>query len=103
MSLSSATLYTLTGSMNKFIVAFVGIWLFNESREPRYVASIAVGLAAGGLLPFVKVRRRGGRDGGAGGAAGGRSKSGASAAVQQGFEGFNQRPPPPVPSARPRR
>ena len=52
---ATQTLYTLTGSMNKFIVAFVGIWLFNESRDPRYVASIAVGLAAGGLLPFVKV------------------------------------------------
>lgn len=57
MSLSSATLYTLTGSMNKFLVAFVGLWLFNESREPRYVASIVVGLAAGGLLPFVKMKQ----------------------------------------------
>lgn len=58
MSLSSATLYTLTGSMNKFAVAAAGLWLFGESREPRYVASIVVGLAAGGLLPFVKMKHR---------------------------------------------
>lgn len=58
MSLSSATMYTLTGSCNKFLVAFVGIWAFNESREPRYVASIVLGLAAGGLLPFVKMKQK---------------------------------------------
>ncbi|KAI8465517.1 MAG: GDP-mannose transporter, golgi apparatus [Monoraphidium minutum] len=58
MSLSSATLYTLTGSMNKFLVAAAGMWLFAEGHQPRYVASIVLGLAAGGLLPFIKMKAK---------------------------------------------
>jgi GDP-mannose transporter len=59
VSLTTATLYTLTGSCNKVLVAAAGIWLFGESTEPRNLASIAVGLGAGALLPFVKMRSSG--------------------------------------------
>eukprot|EP00877_Chromochloris_zofingiensis_P011944 jgi/Chrzof1/7002/Cz02g07080.t1 len=54
VSLTTATLYSLMGSLNKVVVAAVGIWLFQESTEPRNLASIIVGLAAGALLPFIK-------------------------------------------------
>jgi hypothetical protein len=46
------------------------MYAFGESREPRYVASIAVGLAAGGLLPFAKMKQRAPPPASAGAAAG---------------------------------
>jgi GDP-mannose transporter len=58
VSLTTATFYTLTGSCNKIVVAAAGIWMFGESKELRNLASIAVGLAAGCFLPFVKVRTK---------------------------------------------
>lgn len=56
VSLTTATLYSLVGSFNKVLVAAVGIWWFGESTEIRNLASIAAGLVAGTLLPFVKMR-----------------------------------------------
>lgn len=56
VSLTTATLYSLVGSFNKVLVAAVGIWWFGESTEIRNLASIAAGLIAGTLLPFVKMR-----------------------------------------------
>lgn len=56
VSLTTATFYSLVGSFNKVVVAAVGIWWFGESTEIRNLASIAAGLIAGTLLPFVKMR-----------------------------------------------
>ncbi|WIA14498.1 hypothetical protein OEZ85_003019 [Tetradesmus obliquus] len=56
VSLTTATFYSLVGSFNKVVVAAVGIWWFGESTELRNLASIAAGLIAGTLLPFVKMR-----------------------------------------------
>lgn len=56
VSLTTATLYSLVGSFNKVLVAATGIWLFGEPTEIRNLVSIAAGLAAGTLLPFVKMR-----------------------------------------------
>jgi hypothetical protein len=39
------------------LVAAAGIIMYNESREPRNIASIAVGLIAGSLLPFIKSKQ----------------------------------------------
>ena len=74
VSSTTATLYSLTGSMNKVLVAVIGIWMFGESTAPKSLGSIGVGLAAGGLLPYIKMRqgpRGGGGGGGGGGGAGG--------------------------------
>ena len=54
MSRTSATLYSLTGSMNKVVVAVVGVWLFQERATPVNLVSIALGLAAGILFVFAK-------------------------------------------------
>jgi len=74
VSVTTATLYSLTGSMNKVLVAVIGIWMFGESTAPNNMLSIAIGLAAGGLLPYIRMKQdRGGRllgDGGGGGARG---------------------------------
>ncbi|KAF8061338.1 GONST1 [Scenedesmus sp. PABB004] len=53
VSLTTATFYSLVGSFNKVLVAAVGIWWFGESTEPRNLGSIAAGLVAGSLLPFL--------------------------------------------------
>lgn len=60
VSVTTATLYSLTGSMNKVLVAVVGIWMFGENTAPKNLASIGIGLAAGGLLPYIKMRQAGG-------------------------------------------
>lgn len=53
-------------------MAAAGIIMYNESREPRNIASIAVGLLAGSLLPFIKARQaKPAHSSGSGGAAGG--------------------------------
>jgi len=54
MSTSTATLYSLTGGMNKVIVATAGIILFDESSGWRNLLSIAIGLAAGLVFAFAK-------------------------------------------------
>uniref|UniRef100_A0A6S8I4N4 Sugar phosphate transporter domain-containing protein n=1 Tax=Dunaliella tertiolecta TaxID=3047 RepID=A0A6S8I4N4_DUNTE len=54
MSTSTATLYSLTGGMNKVIVATAGIILFDESSGWRNLLSIAIGLAAGLVFVFAK-------------------------------------------------
>lgn len=54
MSTSTATLYSLTGGMNKVIVATAGIILFHESSSWRNILSIAVGLAASIVFVFAK-------------------------------------------------
>eukprot|EP00879_Flechtneria_rotunda_P011841 GHRR01012368.1.p1 GENE.GHRR01012368.1~~GHRR01012368.1.p1 ORF type:complete len:371 (+),score=80.22 GHRR01012368.1:574-1686(+) len=56
VSLTTATFYSLVGSFNKVVVAAVGIWWFGEPTEFHNLASIAAGLIAGMLLPFVKIR-----------------------------------------------
>eukprot|EP00775_Hariotina_reticulata_P008997 gene8997-9170_t len=56
VSLTTATFYSLVGSFNKVLVAAVGIWWFNEPTEFKNLVSIAAGLVAGSLLPFVKMR-----------------------------------------------
>lgn len=54
MSRSTATLYSLTGGMNKVVVAVAGILLFHESSNWRNLLSIAIGLAAGLVFVFAK-------------------------------------------------
>lgn len=77
VSLTTATFYSLVGSFNKVAVAGLGMWWFAEPTEPRNVASIAAGLLAGAVLPFVKMRSAmGGAGAGGGGGGGGRSSIG---------------------------
>lgn len=59
MSRTSATLYSLTGSMNKVVVALVGMWWFAEPATPTNLLSIGLGLAAGFLFVFAKTGGQG--------------------------------------------
>lgn len=54
MSRTSATMFSLTGSMNKVVVAAVGMWLFHEPVEPLNLLSVGMGLVAGMLFVFAK-------------------------------------------------
>lgn len=54
MSRTSATIYSLTGSMNKVVVAVVGMWYFAEPASPTNLLSIGMGLVAGFLFVFAK-------------------------------------------------
>ncbi|KAL6763118.1 hypothetical protein V8C86DRAFT_2507702 [Haematococcus lacustris] len=54
MSRSTATVYSLTGSLNKVLVAVAGIILFREVTTVRNLTSIAVGLLAGVIFVFAK-------------------------------------------------
>ncbi|GLI69909.1 hypothetical protein VaNZ11_014616 [Volvox africanus] len=54
MSRTSATIYSLTGSMNKVVVAVVGMWYFAEPASATNLLSIAMGLVAGFLFVFAK-------------------------------------------------
>ena len=54
VSRSTATVYSLTGSLNKIIVAVAGIVLFREPSNTRNLFSIAVGLAAGIVFVLAK-------------------------------------------------
>lgn len=56
ISNSTATFYSLTGSMNKILVVVVGMLLFNEPTNSQNLCSIALGLGAGVLLTFAKSR-----------------------------------------------
>ncbi|MEW5305018.1 MAG: hypothetical protein WDW36_007589 [Sanguina aurantia] len=61
LSNSSATIYSLTGSMNKILVAVAGILIFQEATSTKNMASIGVGLIA--ALVFVCAKDLGPRDG----------------------------------------
>ena len=54
MSRSTATVYSLTGSLNKIIVAVVGIVLFREPSNIQNIVSIGVGLMAGIVFVLAK-------------------------------------------------
>ncbi|KAL6744925.1 hypothetical protein V8C86DRAFT_3125725 [Haematococcus lacustris] len=54
MSRTSATIYSLTGSLNKVVVALVGIWWFREPTTLYNLCSISAGLAAGFLFVLAK-------------------------------------------------
>lgn len=56
LSQTTATIYSLTGALNKIPVAIVGILAFHEASSPKNLASIALGLAAGVLFVFAKTR-----------------------------------------------
>ena len=56
LSQTTATIYSLTGALNKIPVAVVGILAFREASSPQNLASIALGLAAGVLFVFAKTR-----------------------------------------------
>ncbi|GAX78300.1 hypothetical protein CEUSTIGMA_g5742.t1 [Chlamydomonas eustigma] len=56
MSRTSATLYSLTGSLNKVLVAAVGMWLFKEPTNVTNLVSIIMGLGAGLLFVFAKTK-----------------------------------------------
>mmetsp|Transcript_13811 Transcript_13811/g.37320 ORF Transcript_13811/g.37320 Transcript_13811/m.37320 type:complete len:411 (+) Transcript_13811:123-1355(+) len=54
MARTSPTIYSLTGSLNKVVVALVGMWYFKESSGTANATSIWLGLAAGFLFVFAK-------------------------------------------------
>ena len=56
LSRSTATVYSVTGSLNKIIVAVLGILLFNESTAPKNLVSIAIGLLGGILFVLAKAK-----------------------------------------------
>eukprot|EP00798_Chlamydomonas_sp_ICE-L_P015234 gene15234-21316_t len=56
LSQTTATIYSLTGALNKIPVAIVGLVGFNEPTNPKNLASIIIGLGAGVL--FVKAKQR---------------------------------------------
>lgn len=56
LSQTTATFYSLVGALNKIPVAVLGIVAFQESTNPKNLASIIIGLAAGVL--FVRVKQR---------------------------------------------
>lgn len=56
VSRSTATIYSLVGSMNKIIVAVVGMLVFKETTNINNIASVVLGLAAGVLFGVVKAR-----------------------------------------------
>mmetsp|Transcript_6321 Transcript_6321/g.13954 ORF Transcript_6321/g.13954 Transcript_6321/m.13954 type:complete len:367 (-) Transcript_6321:835-1935(-) len=58
MSRTTATVYSLTGSLNKILVAVAGILLFAEPTTLRNLMSIVVGLAAGVIFVLAKAYGR---------------------------------------------
>lgn len=62
MSRTSATIYSLTGSMNKVVVAVVGMYAFREPINFTNLLSIAMGLGAGFLFVFAKSTPQGKED-----------------------------------------
>lgn len=57
LSTTTATVYSLTGSLNKIPVAIIGLWAFNAPRDAKNIASVLVGLLAGAI--FVKTKQSG--------------------------------------------
>ena len=56
LSQTTATIYSLVGALNKIPVAVVGLTVFMEPTNPKNLASIIIGLAAGVL--FVQAKNR---------------------------------------------
>mmetsp|Transcript_33501 Transcript_33501/g.84889 ORF Transcript_33501/g.84889 Transcript_33501/m.84889 type:complete len:389 (-) Transcript_33501:687-1853(-) len=54
MARTTATVYSLTGSMNKVVVAVAGIAIFHETANSRNLISIGVGLLAGVVFVVFK-------------------------------------------------
>ena len=68
LSTTTATTFSLVGSLNKVPVALVGLLAFGAPATPQNVASIGVGLAASAVFVLAKagpVARGGGERGGA--------------------------------------
>jgi len=62
MARTSPTIYSLTGSLNKVVVALVGMWYFKEPTTAVNILSIVVGLCAGILFGFAKNQKVGSRN-----------------------------------------
>lgn len=58
ISTTSATVYSLVGSLNKVPIAFLGILLFRAPLTRLNAASIVVGLAAGAVLVLAKQKKK---------------------------------------------
>lgn len=58
LSLSTATIYSLVGALNKIPVAIIGLLVFREPTNPKNLASIILGLAAGVVFVYAKTRGR---------------------------------------------
>lgn len=56
MSRSSATVFSLTGSMNKVVVALAGILLFHEAAGFWNLVAIGIGLLAGVIFVVAKMK-----------------------------------------------
>ncbi|KFM24148.1 GDP-mannose transporter GONST1 [Auxenochlorella protothecoides] len=56
ISTTTATIYSLVGSLNKVPLALIGLLAFNAPWTPRNLASILVGLAAGAVFALAKSR-----------------------------------------------
>lgn len=74
LSRTSATLFGLTGSLNKILVAVIGIVAFHEPTTARNLSSIGLGLLAG--LAFGLAKQQGGGGVGGGGGGGGSAAGG---------------------------
>ena len=57
LSITTTTTFSLTGSLNKVVVAFIGFLVFRTPLEAKNVASVLVGLFAGAI--FVKAKQAG--------------------------------------------
>ncbi len=57
LSTTTATVYSLTGSLNKIPVAIIGLWAFSAPADAKNIASVLVGLLAGVI--FVKAKQSG--------------------------------------------
>jgi GDP-mannose transporter len=55
LSTTTATTYSLVGSLNKMPIAVLGLLFFDSSWDAKNLASIAVGLAAG--VVFVRAKQ----------------------------------------------
>lgn len=54
LSNTTATLYSLTGALNKIPVAIIGMIAFAEPTNAKNLLSIVIGLGAGVLFVFAK-------------------------------------------------
>lgn len=71
LSTTTATAYSLVGSLNKVPIALLGLAFFGAPATPQNIASIAVGLAASAVFVLAKQAPAGaGTGGGSGGGAG---------------------------------
>jgi len=76
LSTTTATTYSLVGSLNKVPIALLGLFAFGAPATPQNIASIAVGLAASAVFvlakqaPSAAVPKAGGGGGGLNGGGG---------------------------------